>query len=57
MWFCAVVTCDDTFEDDLEDAIDHDFDGDPRKSVSKAQAIETSETLRPVQSRSSCGSG
>jgi len=55
----AIFRGDNACDDDRGDGPDDDFDGDPRKSVSKAQAIEISETfetLRPVQSRSSCGS-
>ena len=35
---------DNACDDDRGDAPDDDFDGDPRKLVSKAQAIETFET-------------
>jgi len=48
---------EEAFEEPFEDVRDNacdDFDDDPRKSVSKAQAIEileTSETMRPVRPR------
>jgi hypothetical protein len=42
---------EDTDEDSCDDAFNDDLDGDSRKSVSKAQAVETFETSRPLRPR------